>query len=492
MDGRPANGGWRGWTGFPTVTVSIADGSPGVCVPTQLAPANVRTAEAGPAGLQPGPRPGPQPPGRRTGGVLGRIRERTTTPRLYWLVATGLVVLGLATGAAAVTEVQNRSALITDVAEVSGPVSVDAQTLYRSLADADTTAATAFLSSGGESAELRLKYLNHIARATASLSVALRDADDENAARLRIVADRLPIYTGLVETARSNHRLGVPLGGAYLREASELMQQTILPAAAGVFNSTTKHLIAEQVEAAGLPWLLLLLVVLTVAALVAAQVLLARRSRRIFNPGLIAATLAVVLATAWSLMAFVASAKRLETGLRDGSVLVAVVADAGRAALQARTNEALTLVARGGGAAFEEKFTGYMTELVGEDGSGGLFKKAIAQAPASDLATLVAAQREAQRWRTLHREIRQADDSGDWDKAVETATSAERDAVPAVFERLDAGLSKVLDAGNQRVDAQADRAASAQRGLTAGWVLFTAGLVAAVVLGFRPRIGEYR
>ncbi|GAA4952994.1 hypothetical protein [Actinoplanes utahensis] len=424
--------------------------------------------------------------------MLGRIRERTTTPRLYWLVATGLVLLGLATGAAAVAEVQNRSALITDVAEVSGPISVDAQTLYRSLADADTTAATAFLSSGGESAELRMRYLNHIARATASLSVALRDADDANAARLRVVADQLPIYTGLVETARSNHRLGVPLGGAYLREASELMQQRILPEAAGVFNSTTRHLIAEQVEAAGFPRLLLLLVVLTVAALVAAQVMLARRSRRVFNVGLIAATLAVVLATSWSLVAFVATAKRLETGLRDGSALVALVADTGRAALQARTNEALTLVARGGGAAFEEKFAGYMTELVGEDGTSGLFEAAIAQAPVADRATLVAAQREAQSWRKLHAEIRQADDGGDWDTAVEMATATGDDAVPAVFERLDAGLSKVLDAGNQRVDAQAERAASALRGLTAGWVLLTAGLVAAVVLGFRPRIGEYR
>lgn len=414
------------------------------------------------------------------------------TPRLYWLVAIGLVALGLLAGTAAVAAVRERSALIQDVATVGGPVSVDAQTLYRALADADATAATAFLARGAEPAHLRQRYLDDIAKATAALTVALRGADDADAARLRVVADQLPVYTGLVETARSYQRSGVPLGGAYLREASALMQQTMLPAAAVVFDNTQRRVAAEQEDASGFPWLVALLVLVTAGALVAAQLLVARRSRRVFNPGLVAASLVLVLALLWSAAALTVSANRLDIGRREGTDLVSTLSNAGRASLQARANESLTLVARGSGAVFEKSFTAQMTELIGADGTSGWLAEALEQAPEGDRQLIREAHDEALRWREMHGEVRTLDDGGDWDRAVELATATGDDALSAVFGRLDAALTGALDVANERVDRQADSAASALRGLTAGLVLLTVGLVAAVVLGFRPRIGEYR
>ncbi|HWS35933.1 MAG TPA: hypothetical protein VN408_24745, partial [Actinoplanes sp.] len=244
-------------------------------------------------------------------------RDRITTPRLYWLVATGLVVIGLATGTGAVTDVRSRIATIGVITEVKGPTSVDAQTLYRALADADATAATAFLATDGESAVLRTRYLDDIAKATAALTVALRGADDLDAEHLRVVADQLPVYTGLVETARSNHRLGVPLGGAYLREASGLMQKTILPAATAVFERSNRLLSVEHRHAAAVPWPVVLLALLTGGTLLAAQLLLSRRSRRTFNRGLVAASLAGTLALLWSGVALTVSGRHLDTGDRD-------------------------------------------------------------------------------------------------------------------------------------------------------------------------------
>jgi hypothetical protein len=437
----------------------------GVCVPTQLAPARSLA-----------------PPGS------GRL----STPRLYWLVAAGLVVLALAAGATAVADVRQRSALLTDVSEVKAPISVDAQTLYRSLADADATAATAFLSTGGESADLRTHYLDDIAQASAALTIALRDADDDETARLQVVAEQLPVYTGLIETARSNQRLGVPLGGAYLREASGLMQQTILPAAAGVFDSTHRRLVGEQEGADGFPWAAAFFVLLLGGALLAAQVLVARRSRRTFNLGLIAASGITALALLWSVVALGASTGRLETGRGSPAEQVSVLANAGRAALQARANESLTLVARGGGATFETQYTAQMDELTGVDGQGGLLAEALAQAGDDDRVFIERARAEAQQWRTLHLQVRAADNGGDWNKAVELATATGDQALPAVFARLDKALTSALTAGNQQVDRQADGAEGALTGLTAGFVLLTIGAMVAVGLGFRPRIGEYR
>ncbi|HWS34668.1 MAG TPA: hypothetical protein VN408_18245, partial [Actinoplanes sp.] len=95
-------------------------------------------------------------------------------------------------------------------------------------------------------------------------------------------------------------------------------------------------------------------------------------------------------------------------------------------------------------------------------------------------------------WRDLHVQVRAADDGGDWDRAVELATRPGSSGLPAVFGRMDEALAEALDIGNRRVEQQAARAGGALTLLTAGLVLFTTGLVAGVVLGFRPRIGEYR
>lgn len=396
------------------------------------------------------------------------------------------MLLGLALGGTALATVHHRAALTRDITGVSGPLSVGAQDLYRSLSDADATAATAFLTNGVEPAALRQRYLDDIARAGSALTVAARDADDADAARLAVLSDQLPVYTGLVETARSYNRLGVPLGGAYLREASALMRQTMLPQAQGLFESAQQRLGGAQREASGSAWPLYLLGVLVIAGLVAAQVIVARRSRRDFNLGLVAASLVALIALAWSAAALGAAAGRVETGRTDGSSLVDTLADARRAALQARADESLTLVARGGGAAFEKDYRTVMDHLLGK------LDQAAADAPGTDQAVIVAAREQAKQFDGLHTGVRALDDKGDYLGAVAKATGAGPADPPAVFADLDTALSTALATANGRVDDQAGHGGGALTGLEIALLLLTAGLVAAVILGFRPRIGEYR
>jgi hypothetical protein len=419
--------------------------------------------------------------------------RRLTTPQLYRLVTAGLVVIGLGAGIAGLATARHRSALLSDITGVSGPLSVDAQDLYRSLSDADATAANAFLTNGVEPAELRRRYLDDIARATAALTVALRDADDGDAARLAVLADQLPVYTGLVETARSYNRLGVPLGAAYLQEASGLMRQTLLPAAQDLFDSAQRRLIAAQRDAAGFPWAVLLLGVVTIASLVAAQVLVARRTHRIFNVGLVAASLVAVISLGWSSTALVLAARQVETGHREGSALVSLLADARRAGLRARADEALTLIARGNGAAFEKDFDAVLTDLIGPDGTGGLLGSALSQAPtAADRAFIEDARGQARRWRDLHDKVRELDDSGEYPKAITAATDTGPESLSTAFGALDAAMTGALASTNERVGRHAGRADSALGGLEAALVLLTGGLMVAVIMGIRPRIGEYR
>ncbi len=52
---------------------------------------------------------------------------------------------------------------------------------------------------------------------------------------LATLSAELPVYTDEAGTARADNRLGLPLGAAYLREASALMRGTLLPAASDIY-----------------------------------------------------------------------------------------------------------------------------------------------------------------------------------------------------------------------------------------------------------------
>src|SRR5438034_1769482 len=197
--------------------------------------------------------PSPRVPAAERVRPGGRVaaRARSTPGRLTALMLL-LAVLGLLAGTAGVVGVMQRSARVDGVRNGSGPLTVQAQQLYRSLSDADATVAAAFLSNGIEPAALRQRYQDDIAAASAALSAVTAGAgtDRDSVARL---AAQLPVYTGLIDTARTYNRLGRPLGAAYLREASGLMRTELLPAAQRLYAAETGQLRADRTGGASFP-----------------------------------------------------------------------------------------------------------------------------------------------------------------------------------------------------------------------------------------------
>jgi hypothetical protein len=410
------------------------------------------------------------------------------TPGRLALVMTGLVVLGLIAGAAGVLSVRERSDLVRGVTATSGPLAVAAQDLYRALSDADATAASAFLSGGLEPPAQRARYEADIATAAAALTrVAGGVTEGPGVAAAGRVSAQLPVYTGLVETARALNRQGLPLGAAYLREASGLMRQTLLPAAEEVYAAVTARLAAARDDAAGFPWIALPLGVLALAGLVAAQVYLTRRTNRVFNPGLVAATAVGLAAVLWLGVAWVTSAGHLSASRRDGSDQVELLARARIVALQARGDESLTLVARGGGAAFEKRHGEAMTQL---DALLGEARAGATDGPGR--AAVDAALADARQWRTVHGDIRKADDGGDYARAVGLAVGADQNSAANVFGRLDADLARGIAHGSERFSQEADRAGGALGGGSVGIGALIVLLMLGVVVGMQRRIGEYR
>ena len=178
------------------------------------------------------------------GKVLGRLRAGSTPAKLRLLLAA-LLAVSLLWGAVAAWTVAGHASAAGNVVAVSEPLSLDAQQIYRSLSDADATEAAAFLSGGLEPLALRARYQADIAQAANRLEAATAAAGQSAAGSLLAILSRgLPVYAGLVETARADNRLGLPLGAAYLRRASAFMRATLLPAARSLYAQENAQLAA--------------------------------------------------------------------------------------------------------------------------------------------------------------------------------------------------------------------------------------------------------
>lgn len=429
----------------------------------------------------------------RLSGVRARaIWYGRQPPGQFTLLITILIALCLAAALAGVWDIQHRRAVLERVIDHGGPTTEAAMEVYQSLSDADATAAGAFLVSGVEQPEMRNRYWNNITDAAAALSMAAAGSPTgESATTIAELSEYLPIYTGLIETARTYNRQGLPQGASYLREASWLAQGTLLPKAQKLYQDETARLAEDQVEAGRLGWLPIALGVLALAGLLAAQIYVTRTTRRIFNAGLLGATLVALAAASWYGVASMAAAEHSTAGRRDGTAQVEAFAAARIAALQARSDESLTLVARGNGKAYEDHFTVVRNKL---DGDGGLLAQARAAVTSQETSTAVQQATDAwQQWRNNHEELRKVDDGGNYNEAVKLATATDIVGGTAMLSNtVDNQLGRAIHQATRRFDHEATRARSALSGAEEGVLVLMVLAGLGVAAGFAPRLREFR
>jgi hypothetical protein len=423
--------------------------------------------------------------------VRARRRYGRTPDRLVALLA-GLVLLAAGTGVAGLAGVRDRAAALDEATGTSSRLSVAAVTAYQSLSDADATAAGAFLAAGAEPPQAGRRYNADIAQAAAALSTLTAGAPTgEAAAAVAELAGDLPVYAGKIETARAYNRQGLPLGAAYLREASTLARERMLPAAQRLYQIESGRLAAAQDAGAAAPWLALTLGVLTIAALVAVQVHLTRTTNRLLNIGLLAATAGTLVSVGWLGIAAGRVAADTGTSRRAGTEQIEALAQARIAVLQARSFEALTLVARGTGAELERQFAATMVRLDGPDGLLALATARTAQQPETQ-AEVRAAADALRLWRAVHADLRRMDDAGQYSDAVALATGPASTTAGSLASTLDAHLGTAIDHAGERFGTAAAQARGALSGVGAGVALIMTLAAAASAAGMWPRIAEYR
>ncbi|MFJ9765016.1 hypothetical protein ACIRUY_14480 [Streptomyces erythrochromogenes] len=466
---------------------------------TSRAPAPGGGASAPPSGA-PASRPD-GPPGRRTAWSEGvqRLREAATTePGRLRIIGAVLAALIVLFGAVSVWEISDRVTAADDVVGRSQPLSADAASIYRSLADADTTSSSGFLLGAQEPREVRQRYEKDIANASRLLvsAAANTGGSKESREQITLLSEQLPRYTGLIEQARATNRQGLPLGGAYLRYANEQMTTQLLPAAQRLYEAETRRLHTDDDDARSWPLGSLGLGVLAVAALVWAQRRNYRHTNRVFNHGLVAATAASVVVLLWLSVGHTVARSSLSEARTDGQESMKVLNDARIASLQARASENLTLIARGAVLAEDKKsdkydvdFTNNMKQL--DTGLATALRLADDEEGRTPVSRAVDG---VGQWKQRHTAAREADLKGDYEAALPQVVgdAQHKESSGAAFDTVDASLEQAVAHEQREFTRAAQDGLGALGGLVTGSAVLVVIGATAALLGIGRRLSEYR
>lgn len=395
----------------------------------------------------------------------------------------GLVALSVLAGIVLSSGVSARTSELSTLIGRTEPLAGASQDLYSALSEADAAAASAFLAGGLEPADLRERYTRSVTTASAALGTAASAGSNDAASTtsLRTLATELPVYTGLIEAARANNQQGFPVGAAYLREASGLMQSRLLPAAEQLYREYSTAS-AEQGRGAPVPWLGLTLAIVALVSLVVAQQYLRRRTRRTLNLGLLSASLAVVVAMAWAASVSLLGAARVDAGRTEGIEPLAVLAQSRILAQQARAQETLMLVAHNDSASFEKSFAAATDNL----------QRLLGDPRRAQTDSMTAALKAAQSWTQAHQRLSAANGSGDYAGAVAIALGNGPDDSGTQFTALDSALQSAITAARQIVRDKVSSARAVFAGLSPGVLMLCVAAGAAAAAGMWPRLREYQ
>lgn len=408
-----------------------------------------------------------------------------STPARLLAVGVALLLGTLAAGLVASTVANERKQHIDTFLFTTEPLARSSQNLYASLSVADAAAATAFLSGGVEPTDARDRYTQAIGAASAELVATSDGLPGDNADRrlLIAIATELPVYTGLVETARTNNRLGNPVGSAYLAEASSVMQTDILPMAEALHNERAAASLSPQSEFGRPPWLGIGLIVALLVGLVATQIVMARRTRRTFNVGLLFTTAAMTVLLVWMLVAGIISATAAHRAIGQGSEPLSTFATARILAQQARTQEILQLVRR------EEKATHAQLFVDDTDQLRNVLH-GYSSSMGSDDVTRASQALDA--WTTSHQKI--ADDLavGNWTAAAMATIGSDANSSARQFEAVDGALADGADGARAELRDDVSSASRVLSALGPGALVITVVAAVGIPLGLWPRLREYQ
>ncbi|CAI7974755.1 conserved membrane hypothetical protein [Frankia sp. Hr75.2] len=483
-------------------------------------------------------------PCRWSTGPVRLIRSWADTPRQLAAGAVAVAVwLALLSGLTTFVAL-SRHAAVSDARDRAGQVVVEAQFVRGELSSADAAAAASvfrhalFDVQASDAAGLRAVYgqmrdeprIDERIGAAGEGVVRLQqlgvrsclDADPSAGSAgssgsacadeiLTELGQLIPRYASLVSAGQANSQTGDSVAEAYLRAASDLVRDQIIPKVDMLLELGGRDVDVDFRRATdgAVETALLLLFAGGGAGLTALQVHYWRRSRRVFELRLLAATVCLLAAGGLFAAGALAQQARVQHGVDDGYMPMVTLAQARVFALQARAEENLDLMSLGIGTEYDEGLD-TAVEALGYDaatgdrlppgalpGRSGSLVLALRMLPGDVLDPAV--EGRLRTWLTNRNEVVSLLGSTEGTDAISSgANSFERaarlTAGPGAdaFGALDDELAGGMEVSTQRFRDRMSTAATPLTflGLAAGVLLaVAAGLV---VWGMRRRLREYR
>ncbi|MCT1684052.1 hypothetical protein M3A74_04375 [Corynebacterium appendicis] len=423
--------------------------------------------------------------GRWVGDAWGFVSSTVGKLLLMLLMVTLFMVAG---AWAASQASANRESGLQTLLNATEPMSNSAHTLFTSMSRADTLATTSFVQPGLQTAESHQEYLDAIDSAVVAADEVLRGsvvtrADDTDTVQdlVREIQRLIPQYTGLMERAQANQRVGNPLGVAYMTQASSLMHETMLLKAQVILDTTREQVEDEmnrltRAQLVPLSGLLAALLVLG-----GAQYALWRMFRRRLNKGFLAATALTLVAMVWLGASNIAAwdAGRHEFAGTAGPY--EQLTNARTQAQEMRTAETITLLTR----------NTQRTTMSMNDTSAEVANALDAVSAVTNADEIITARNALADWRLTHTSMMNALNSGDYDRAVELSADSEEPTTATAFSLLDDSLGELIGTARYAQRAHINDALGTTRGMSTGLLVLMLAAIVCAFIGARPRIQEY-
>ncbi len=409
-----------------------------------------------------------------------------TTPGRILTIGAILAALGILSAFAISTTINERQRQLTTVLDYTEPLAFTSGQIYTTLSVADAAASTAFVA-GAEPRAVRQRYEQAITQAAVAITRASSGLTDPALVDLLArVNAQLAVYTGLIETARTNNRVGNPVGSSYLSEASALMQDKILPDAQRLYQATSARVDAETTASAKIPAPVIIVVTATLGFGVFAHRWLARRTKRRVNVGLVAGGLAIALMIVWVGTALAISTAGSRAAKNTAADSLRTVTNLAITAQQARADETLSLIRRGDEDVRKRSYyqrVDTMREQLGDY---------LARKDSVDKSGLAQADQLLEKWRQADERINDYITVGNYQAATQVALgTGEDDSTPA-FDKLNDALEQGIQESRKQLRYDILSARRVLSGTTVGGAMLSVSAALAVALGLWPRMSEYR
>ena len=432
--------------------------------------------------------PSSEPLAQRT--PIGPTHSRwwfvNTTPGRILAIGAVLAMLGVLSAFAISTTINERQLQLTNVLDHTEPLAFAAGQLYTTLSVADAAAATAFIS-GSEPRAVRQRYEQAITDAAVAVTRASSGlTNPELVELLGLTNARLAVYTGLIETARTNNRMGNPVGSSYLSEASALMQQTILPDAQRLYEATSRLVDAETSASTKIPAPVIIIVAVTLLFGAFAHRWLARHTKRRVNIGLVVGGLAIAVMIVWVGTALAVSTAGSRAAKNTAAESLRTVTNLAITAQQARADETLSLIRRGDEDVRKRSYY-QRVDLMRDE-----LRDYLARKDTVDKSGLAQADQLLERWRQADERINEYIKTGDYQAATQVALGTGQDDSTPAFDKLNEALSQGIQESRTQLRNDISSARRVLSGTTVGGAMLSVGAALAVALGIWPRMSEYR